>query len=227
MRRFAGIRLGEDRISEESTLLQIGHLLEHHHLTEAIFQTVTEHLKHHRLLVKEGTLVDATLIHAPSSTNNRDRARDPDMTSTKKGNQWYFGRKAHIGTDAKGRVHSLTATTAKAADCTPFEQLLQGQLGDRGYDCPGVHEALKVRSGGDAIAFAADRASRSVTLRRRSSRRCRNLTARVEHPIRVLKRQFGYTKTRHRGLAKNTAHLHALFAPVNLYATRYEKLGTG
>ena len=155
MRRFAGVRLGEDAVPDESTILQFRRLLERHHLTEAIFQAVTEHLKRHGLLLKEGTLVDATLIHAASATNNRDRARDPDMTSTKKGNQWYFGRKAHIGTDAKGRVHSLTVTTA--ADCTQFEQLLHGEetvaLGDRGYDSPGVHEELTKRGVGDAIAI--------------------------------------------------------------------------
>lgn len=231
MRRFAGIRLAEDTIPDESTLLQFRRLLERHQLTEAIFQAVKEHLVRHGLLLKEGTLVDATLIHAPSSTKNRDRARDPDMTSTKKGNQWYFGMKAHIGTDAKGRVHSLTATTAKVADCTQFDPLLHGEesvaLGDRGYDYPGVHEALKTRDVGDGIAIRRRPGiplSDDETL---FNQAVSKLRARVEHPFRVLKRQFGYAKTRYRGLAKNSAHLHALFAMVNLYAVRHELPDTG
>ena len=231
MRRFAGIRLGEDAVPDESTILQFRRLLERHHLTEAIFEAVKAHLTRHGLLLKEGTLVDATLIHAPSSTKNRDRARDADMTSTKKGNQWHFGMKAHIGTDAKGRVHSLTGTTAKVADCTQFDQLLHGEetvaLGDRGYDYPGVHDVLKAMGIGDAIAIRRRPGIALSDDEMLFNQAVSKLRARVEHPFRVLKRQFGYTKTRYRGLAKNTAHLHALFALVNVYTVRHELPDTG
>ncbi len=137
MRRFAGIELSQDAVPDETTILNFRRLLERHQLTEAIFRSVNRLLTDKHLLLKSGTLVDATIVSAPSSTKNEDRKRDPEMTSTKKGNTWYFGMKVHIGTDAQGLVHTVTTTTAKDADLTQLPELLHGEEttvhGDRGY----------------------------------------------------------------------------------------------
>ena len=137
MRRFAGIELGEDAVPDESTILQFRRLLEKHNLTAAIFETINRYLSERGLLLRQGTLVDATIIHAPSSTKNKRGKRDPEMSQTKKGNQWYFGMKAHIGVDGNsGLVHTVVGTTAKEADITQLEKLLHGDeevvLGDAG-----------------------------------------------------------------------------------------------
>ncbi|KNX40036.1 Transposase DDE domain protein [Roseovarius tolerans] len=128
MRRFAGIELGDDRIPDETTILNFRHLLERHELTEALFAEVNGHLSDNGITLRAGTLVDATIIDAPSSTKNRSKARDPEMSSTKKGNDWYFGMKAHIGVDVdSGTVHSLEATTAKVHDSRVWDELLHGE----------------------------------------------------------------------------------------------------
>ena len=127
MRRFVGIELGEDTIPDETTILRFRHLLEKHGLTEAIFGEVRELLEEKRLLLKSGTIVDATIVHAPSSTKNEKRTRDPEMRQTKKGNTWYFGMKVHVGTDVKGFVHHLTVTDAAQADINQLPELLHGQ----------------------------------------------------------------------------------------------------
>jgi IS5 family transposase len=127
MRRFAGLELGDDAIPDETTILNFRHLLERHELTRAIFEAVNAYLRERGILLREGTLVDATLIDAPSSTKNRQRARDPEMTSTKKGNAWYFGMKAHVGVDLdSGVVHSMEASTAKVHDNQKLDDLLHG-----------------------------------------------------------------------------------------------------
>ncbi len=153
MRRFAGIELGDEAIPDETTILNFRRLLERHRLAEALFREVNALLTEQRLLLKAGTLVDATIIGAPSSTRNATRTRDPEMRQTRKGNQWYFGMKAHIGADRQGLVHTLTATTAKAADLTELPNLLHGEEtvahGDRGY-----HSA-------DAVKFLRQRGIRS------------------------------------------------------------------
>lgn len=138
MRRFAGIELGDDRIPDETTILNFRHLLERHGLTEAIFAEVNGHLADKGITLRSGTLVDATIIDAPSSTKNKARARDPEMSSTKKGNAWYFGMKAHVGVDVdSGTVHSLEATTAKVHDSRIWDELLHGDetsvWADKGY----------------------------------------------------------------------------------------------
>lgn len=128
MRRFAGIELGEGAVPDESTILQFLRLLEHYDLTAAIFETINQHLTDRGLLLRQGTLVDATIIHAPSSTNNKQGKRDPEMSQTRKGNQWYFGWKAHIGVDgASGLVHTVVGTAAKVADITQLDNLLHGE----------------------------------------------------------------------------------------------------
>src|SRR5215831_14185016 len=127
MRRFARVELSEDVVPDETTILRFRHLLEEHHLTEAIFAEVRELLEQRRLMLKSGTIVDATIIAAPSSTKNASETRDPEMKQTRKGKQWYFGMKLHIGTDPKGRVHSVIATNAATADITQMDDLLHGE----------------------------------------------------------------------------------------------------
>ena len=127
MRRFAGLELGDDAIPDETTILNFRHLLERHELTRAIFEAINSYLRERGILLREGTLVDATLIDAPSSTKNKQGARDPETSSTKKGNDWYFGMKAHVGVDiGSGVVHTLEASTAKVHDSQKFDDLLHG-----------------------------------------------------------------------------------------------------
>src|SRR5579863_7589222 len=137
MRRFAGIELGEDAVPDETTILRFRHLLEKHYLTQAIFGQIRTLLEQKRLLLKSGTIVDATIIEAPPSTKNEEQARDPEMHQTKKGGEWHFGMKAHVGTDRRGIVHSLTTTAANVSDISQMPQLLHGQerevFGDQAY----------------------------------------------------------------------------------------------
>jgi IS5 family transposase len=231
MRRFAGIELGEDAVPDESTILQFRRLLEKHNLTAAIFDTINRYLSERGLLLRQGTLVDATIIHAPSSTKNKRGKRDPEMSQTKKGNQWYFGMKAHIAVDGNsGLVHTVVGSTAKEADITQMDKLLHGQeqvvLGDAGY-----HKADRTLDSpapecGPQI-FTPYRNSKHrprTEEERELNRQLAGFRARVEHPFRVVKRQFGFTKVRYRGLAKNTARLHALFALSNLWMARRQLL---
>ncbi len=157
MRRFAGLELGDDAIPDETTILNFRHLLERHELTRAIFEAVNACLREKGILLREGTLVDATLIDAPSSTKNKQRSRDPEMTSTKKGNEWYFGMKAHVGVDLdSGVVHSMEASTAKVHDSQKFNELLHGDehavFGDKGY--PRRSESADCRAPGRSAAPA-------------------------------------------------------------------------
>lgn len=158
MRRFAGFELGEDALPDETTILNFRRLLETHKLTDQMFALVRELLDAKGLLLKSGTLVDATLIAAPPSTKNAEGKRDPKMTQTKKGNTWHFGMKVHIGADSKsGLIHSVRTTTAKVADCAEDERLLHGQeervFADRGYDYPRVHEAIERIGAVDGVAI--------------------------------------------------------------------------
>jgi len=226
MRRFAGIELGDDRIPDETTILHFRHLLERHALTEAIFSEVNAYLADQGITLRSGTLVDATIIDAPSSTKNKAKARDPEMSSTKKGNDWYFGMKAHVGVDAdSGTVHSLEATTAKTHDSQVWDELLHGNetsvWADKGY----VHAEREAAFSKDGEAFwgVMRRASKGGTLDpldEQINRIIAKVRAKVEHPFRILKRQFGHVKTRYRGLTKNRAHLFTLFALGNLFLVR-------
>ncbi|MBY8965045.1 IS5 family transposase [Algiphilus sp. NNCM1] len=231
MRRFAGIELCEDAVPDESTILQFRRLLERHQLTQTLFETIKAYLSERGLVIRQSTLVDATIIHAPSSTKNQAGKRDTEMSQTKKNNQWYLGMKAHIGVDGtSGLVHTVVGTTAKAADIRQTEHLLHGEeqvaLGDAGYhtsdrtldspapeDGPCIVTQFKKPPGGELSE--ADRAF---------NRQLASLRAKVEHPFRVVKRQFGCTKVRYRGLAKNTARLFALFALANVFMARRDLL---
>ncbi|HBO0147592.1 TPA: IS5 family transposase [Pseudomonas aeruginosa] len=229
LRQFAGLRL--ERIPDETTILNFRRLLEKHELAAGILSVINGYLGDRGLSLRQGTIVDATLIHAPSSTKNQDGKRDPEMHQAKKGNQWYFGMKAHIGADAEsGLVHSVVGTAANVADVTQVDQLLHGEenvvCADAGYT--GV-EKREEHAGRQVIWQVAARRSSYQTLGKRSAlykakrkieKTKAQVRAKVEHPFRVIKRQFGYVKVRFRGLAKNTAQLVTLFALSNLWMAR-------
>lgn len=232
LRQFARLPL-TGALPDETTVLNFRRLLEKHELAPQLLQVVNAHLGSKGLTLREGTIVDATIIHAPSSTKNADKARDPEMHQTRKGQQWYFGMKAHIGVDMhSGLVHTVTTTAANAADVTQVEHLLHGKEkivhGDAGYTgaqhrVPRNLEWNIAEKRGRVKAMpegALKEATQALeTLKAR-------LRARVEHPFRVIKRQFGFTKVRFRGLAKNTAQILTLFALSNLWMARRELMVT-
>jgi len=224
MRRFAGIELSEDAIPDETTILRFRHLLEKHYLTQAIFSQIRTLLEQKRLLLKSGTIVDATIIEAPPSTKNEEQARDPEMHQTKKGSEWHFGMKAHVGTDKRGIVHSLTTTAANVSDFSQLPKLLHGRerelFGDQAYWSVLHQQAARERG----IRYRVNRRPQPgypLTPAQRRLNRLRSATrARGEHAFHVVKRLWGFTKVRYRGLAKNTARLFAAFALANLYLLR-------
>lgn len=223
MRRFAGIELADDDVPDESTILRFRHLLEQHKLTEAIFAEVRTLLDEKRLLLKSGTIVDATIIEAPTSTKNAEGARDPEMHTTKKGKQWHFGMKAHVGTDKRGIVHSLTATAANVHDLTEMPKLLHGQerevYGDQMYWSKAHRQSALAR--GIRYRINRRRSHAGLSEYDRHLNRTRSRTrARGEHAFNVVKRLWGFTKVRYRGIAKNAARLFTAFALANLYLLR-------
>ncbi|WP_050545613.1 IS5 family transposase [Xanthomonas phaseoli] len=233
LRRFAQLG-GLDDIPDETTILNFRRLLETHGLAAQMLEAVNAHLARKGQSLRSGTIVDATLIAAPSSTKNADHARDPEMHQTRKGNQWYFGMKAHIGVDEfSGLVHHVHCTAANVADVTVTHALLHGKedsvFGDSGYT--GADKRQELRDC-QAVFFIAARPStmRSIGNTRERAREQRwehfkaSVRAKVEHPFRVIKRQFGYTKVRYRGLAKNTAQVLTLFALSNLWMKRKQLL---
>jgi transposase, IS5 family len=228
MRRFAGIELNENAIPDETTILKFRRLLEQHHLTARMLDAVNQHLSHHGLTLRQGTIVDATIINAPTSTKNRDKSRDSEMTHTRKGAQYYFGMKAHIGVDAEsGLVHTVTTTAAHVADVLEAEKLLHGEehaaYADAGYI--GVEKRVSrqgliwhVAARRGRISALPEGELKQVTKRLEYLKSA--VRAKVEHPFRVIKRQFGYQKVRYRGLAKNTTQIFTLFALANLWMAR-------
>jgi IS5 family transposase len=231
MRRFAGIDLISDRIPDETTILSFRHLLEKHDLGKQIFETVKAHLKANGMAMKQGTIIDATLIAAPSSTKNKKGERDPEMHQTKKGNQWYFGMKVHIGVDKEnGLIHSIEMTSANVHDLTPASELLHGEetvvYADSGYQGIEKREEMK----GKAIGFrVAMRPGKRRALPDTPEGRLDDLIetakahirAKGEHPFRVIKRQFGFQKTRLRGMLKNSCKVNVLAALANLFMARH------
>ena len=225
MRRFSGIELGDDRIPDETTILNFRHLLERHGLTEAIFADVNAHLADKGITLRSGTLVDATIIDAPSSTKNKAKARDPEMSSTKKGNEWYFGMKAHIGVDAdSGVTHSLETSTAKLHDSQVWDELLHGEetsvWADKGYVSAEREAAFRTPAKVWGVMRKAPKGGELHPVDAQINRIIAMVRAKVEHPFRIIKRQFGHVKTRYRGLAKNRAQLFTLFALGNLFLVR-------
>lgn len=225
MRQFARVEVGDDAVPDESTILRFRHLLEEHSLAEELFASVRVLLEERGLLVKQGTIVDATILSAPSSTKNASRSRDPEMRQVRKGKSWYFGMKVHVGTDRRGTVHSLVTTDASGADIQQLPGLLHGEekelYGDQAYWSESDREAAE--SAG--IRYRVNRrgtASRPLTeywkrINRARSRR----RARGEHAFHVVKRLCGFSRVRYRGLAKNTARVYTAFALANLYMLRY------
>jgi IS5 family transposase len=235
-RDFAGLGGWDDRLPDESTILRFRHVLEKHKLAERILATVNLLLGAKGLMLRSGTVVDATLISAPSSTKNASGERDPEMHQSKKGQQWFFGMKAHIGVDAdSGLVHTVRGTSGHVNDVVEANSLLHGQetdvFADAGYQGahkrPDAKEDMKwhvaMRPG---LRKLLDKAAPMDALTDQVERIKASIRAKVEHPFRVIKRQFGHVKVRYRGLAKNTAQLQTLFALANLWMVRKRLSGS-
>jgi IS5 family transposase len=231
MRRFAGVELGEDKVPDESSILRFRHLLEEHSLTEAIFVEIGSLLEEKGLLLKRGTIVDATIIAAPSSTKNGTKTRDSEMKQTRKGNVWHFGMKIHVGTDKRGIVHSLTTSHAAEADFNHMPQLLHGceseVYGDRAYWSESDRQELE-RLG---VRYRVNRRGTRkapVSEHWRGINRSRSrVRARGEHGFQVVKYRWGFHKVRYRGLAKNTTRAYAAFGLANLYLLRKKLMPAG
>ncbi len=225
MRRFVGVDLGREPVPDETTICKFRHRMEAHNLGEQLFVLIGEYLEENGLKVSTGTIVDATIINAPSSTKNRDKRRDPEMHQTRKGNQWYFGMKAHFGVDSRTKlIHSVVATAANVHDSQVLADLLHGQetrvWGDSAYT--GQGEAIRTQAR-RAKDFTQQKGSRHRALSEQA--RARNRTkskvrAKVEHPILVIKRIFGFCKVRYRGLDKNANRLFMASGLANLYMAR-------
>ena len=219
MRRFASITL--DTVPDETTILNFRHLLEQHGLGEKLFNKINKYLEKQGLSFKEGTIVDATIISAPTSTKNESGQRDPDMHQVKKGNEWHFGMKMHIGVDeAFGLIHSVETTAANVHDITQTHRLLNGEercvWGDAGYR--GI-EKREDHAGATVDWLIAERPGKRRLLKSAAAQLesiKASVRAKVEHPFRIIKQQFGYSKTRYRGLAKNTNRLFLLAGFANL-----------
>jgi transposase, IS5 family len=225
MRAFAGLELGRDAIPDETTILNFRHLLERHELTKAVFAAVAEHLEARGALLRGGTIVDATLIAASPSTKNEAGRRDPEMRSSKKGNQWYFGMKTHIGVDAKsGLVHTAGVTTGSVHDAKVMDRLIREDdvavYGDKGYASDKKQRQAEAAGVLWAVKAKAKPGRQLSASQRRRNRRFGKIRAKVEHVFRVMKCQFGYRKVRYRGIAKNGAQVFALLALANLFLAR-------
>ena len=231
MRTFAHLSLSQP-IPDETTILNFGHLLEENELATEILSRVNAHLSRKGLLLKRATIVDATIIAAASSTKNEQGERDPEMHQTKKSNQWYFGMKAHIGVDAdSGLVHTVTTTPANEVDVEQVEDLRHGKEEVAHADAGYTGAQTRVERKGLRWEIAAKRGKIKAMTDGREKRaierieKCKaSIRARVEHPFRVIKRQFGLMKVRFGGLAKNTAHVITLFALSNLWMARRKLL---
>ncbi|HEX7137197.1 MAG TPA: IS5 family transposase [Vicinamibacterales bacterium] len=224
MRRFARVELSEDKVPDETSILNFRHLLEEHELTKAMFERINGMLEGKGLLLRSGTIVDATIIAAPSSTKNGTESRDPEMKQTKKGKNWHFGMKVHVGTDRRGVVHSLIATHAATADITQMNGLLHGEertiFGDQAYWKAADRERFRAAG----VRYRVNRrgtAQRPLTEYQKKINQSRSRTrARGEHAFRIVKQLWGFTKVRYRGIAKNATRALASFALANLYLMR-------
>ena len=231
MRGFVSIDLGREPVPDETTVCKFRHLLEEHQLGGQMLEAVNLHLQSRGVRITTGTIVDATIIHAPSSTKNREQGRDPEMHQTRKGQQWYFGMKAHVGVDSKTKlIHTALVTPANVADATVLPELLHGEetrvWGDQGYrgqtevirecapqaqDC--THRRYRFKYYTDEVERGKNRVKSTVR-------------SKVEHVFGVMKLKFGFVKVRYRGLAKNANRLFATCALVNLYMVRKKLLYT-
>jgi IS5 family transposase len=222
-RDFCGFDLGRERIPDATTLLKFRHLLEETDFGKEMFARVGALLLANGVKVSGGTIVDATLIAAPPSTKNEDKARDPEMHQVKKGNQWHFGMKVHVGTDSKtGLIHSASITAANVHDSHEVPNLLHGDetrfYGDSAYRGRAQRERLK-EIAPQARDFTNKRAYRNSPLSdadKETNRRKSSIRAKVEHPFLILKRLWGFAKVRYRGLAKNANRAFAMLAAINI-----------
>lgn len=231
MREFVGIDLGQEAAPDETTVCKFRHLLEQHKLGKKLLVAVNEYLRRHGIKIANGTIVDATIINAPSSTKNKKGERDPEMHQVAKGQEWYFGMKAHVGVDSKEKlIHTILASAANVADSLALPHLLHGKetrvWGDQSYQ--GHTEAIHARA-----PRAKDFTNRKWRGRGwvNEAQKAKNHTksrvrAKVEHSIGVIKRIFGFRKVRYRGLAKNLHRLEATAALANLYLVRRRLLAT-
>lgn len=221
LRRFVGVDLGREPVPDETTICKFRHLMEKHNLGDQLFHLVNQYLKENGMKLSQGTIVDASIIHAPSSTKNKKKERDPEMHQTRKGNQWYFGMKAHIGVDSRSKlIHSVIATAANVHDSQILPDLLHGNetrvWGDSAYT--GQKEAIADKAP-RAKDFTQAKGSRHRKLTEDERSRNRNksrVRAKVEHQFGIIKRQFGFTKVRYRGLDKNAHRLFVACALSNL-----------
>jgi transposase, IS5 family len=225
LRRFVGIDLGRERVPDATTLLKFRRLLENNKLGEQLFAKVGQVLQGRGLKVGTGTIVDATIIGAPSSTKNADKKRDPEMHQTKKGNQWYFGMKLHIGVDSQsGLAHSAVVTAANVHDKHPLPDLLHGAeqrvYGDSAYASQKRLIAGKAPAARDFTNQRVRKAEQVDEVKRRKNRNKSRVRARVEHVFAVVKRLWGFTKARYRGLHKNATRAFTALALANIYLSR-------
>ena len=225
MRAFCNLELGRDPIPDETTILNFRHLLEAYELTKTVFEAVAEHLEARGALLRGGTIVDATLIAASPSTKNEAGKRDPQMHSSKKGNQWYFGMKAHVGVDAiSGLVHTAGVTSGNVHDAKVMDRLIRDDdaavYGDKGYASGAKKRAAEAAGVLWAVKEKAKPGGRLTARQRARNHRFGKVRAKVEHVFRVVKCQFGYRKVRYRGIAKNGAQVFSLLALANLYLAR-------
>jgi transposase, IS5 family len=227
MRRFADIDIEADVIPDETTILHFRHLLERHELTKKIFEKTQRYLSEKGLLLREGTIVDATIINAPSSTKNRDNTRDKEMKQTKKGNQWYFGMKAHVGTDTgKGLAHSVVVTDAAVHDSQVMDELLHGEeqavYGDKAYTSEEKKKEYEARGVKWCVNRKGNRHHQLTPEDVEYNHKQSQIRAKGEHAFLVVKHLWRYQKVRYKGLYKNAAQVFSLFALANLYLVRHD-----
>lgn len=214
-----------DNVPDETTILNFRHLLEEHQLPEKIFKLVNKLLENKGLLLKEGTIVDATIISAPSSTKNKAKKRDPEMSSTKKNNNYHFGMKAHIGVDTKsGLVHSLETTTAKNSDIGQLEKLLHRKeksiFGDKAYGRQDDKRAARRKGIFYGITDKGYSNHKLSNKQKSRNKKTSSVRSKVEHPFHTLKCKWGHRKTRYRGIFKNKMQLFTIFALGNIFRVR-------
>jgi IS5 family transposase len=229
IRQFAGVSTDADIIPDETSILNFRRLLEKHQLTERLLAEINAHLSERGLLVGKGTIVDATIIDAPSSTKNAKKKRDPQMHQTRKGKQWYFGMKVHTGVDTdSGLVHTVRGTATNVADVNVLGELLHGGEESLHGDSAYHSKELKAQAEASGIEFNVNQRGtkhRPLTKAQRTrNRRLSRVRATVEHPFLVVKRLWGHAKVRYRGIAKNLAQMSTLFGLANLYRVRYRLL---
>ncbi len=227
MRRFAVIDLQTDAVPDETTILHFRHLLEKHKLTEKLFEQSRRYLIDKGLMVREGTIVDATILNAPSSTKNKENARDKEMKQTKKGNQWYFGMKAHVGTDTgKGLVHSVVVTNAAVHDSKVMSELLHGEeeavYGDKAYAGKDRQKECEARGIEWRVKRKAYRGKQLTEEDKEYNHRHGKVRAKGEHAFQVVKHLWKYRQVRYKGLYKNAVQVFSLFMLANLYLVRRE-----